>query len=64
MTVKANRISYKAFSIAKREGDKDFWTEIGAAFAHRDGAGYSIILNALPLDERIVLRLPKAEREA
>ena len=59
MTIEATRISYKAYSVAKREGDKDFWTDIGAAFAHRDGDGYSIVLNALPMDGRIVLRPAK-----
>lgn len=56
MNSEAARTSYKAYSVTKREGDRDFWTDIGAAFAHRNGDGYSIVLNALPVDGRIVLR--------
>jgi hypothetical protein len=32
---------------------------IGAAFPHEDGKGYNIILQALPIDGRVVLRAPK-----
>ena len=28
----------------KDENDKGFWTEIGAAWPHRDGKGYSVRL--------------------
>ena len=35
---------------------KGRWTEIGAAWLHKDGKGFSIKLQALPVDGRIVLR--------
>ena len=35
---------------------KGHWLEIGAAWPHKDGKGYSINLRALPVDGRIVLR--------
>lgn len=44
---------------AKAEGQKAFWTRIGAFFAHDDGEGGTLVLEALPLDGRIVLRAPK-----
>jgi hypothetical protein len=32
------------------------WLEIGAAWAHKDGKGFDILLQSIPLDGRIVLR--------
>ena len=51
--------NYTAYTVHKREGKDDFWIAIGAAFMHQDGDGYNIVLQALPLDGKIVLRLPK-----
>jgi hypothetical protein len=54
--------SYTAYTVHKRgEGQDDFWIAIGAAFMHQDGDGYNIVLQALPLDGKIVLRPPKAD---
>jgi hypothetical protein len=47
--------------VVKREGQDDFWLPIGAAFPHQDGDGYNIVLQALPIDGRVVLRIPKNE---
>lgn len=55
--------TYRAFTVIKRgEGKDDFWLAIGAAFQHEDGDGYNIVLQALPIDGKIVLRLPKDEQ--
>jgi hypothetical protein len=54
-------LAYKAYSVSKREGQDDWWTECGGVFAHADGQGFTVLLQCLPLDGRIVLRLPKAE---
>jgi len=51
--------NYTAYTVIKREGQDDFWIAIGAAFKHQDGDGYNVVLQALPLDGRVVLRLPK-----
>ena len=55
--------SYTAYTVTKREGKDDFWTPIGAAFLHQDGDGFNIVLQALPIDGKIVLRLPKAQTD-
>jgi hypothetical protein len=52
---------YRAYTVVKREGQDDFWLPIGAAFPHQDGDGYNIVLQALPIDGRVVLRVPKDE---
>ena len=41
---------------------KGYWTEVGAAWPHKDGKGYNIVLRAHPVDGRVVLREP-FERE-
>lgn len=43
----------------KQEGQKAFWTRIGAYFPHDDNEGGTLVLEALPLDGRVVLRAPK-----
>ena len=53
--------AYRAFTIVKREGTDDFWLPIGAAFARQDGEGFNLVLQALPIDGRVVLRTPKDE---
>jgi hypothetical protein len=59
----------RAFTVIKREGQDDFWLPIGAAFAHQNGEGFNVILQALPIPNgdgqcKIVLRPPKADEDA
>lgn len=42
------------------DGDNASWTKIGAAFMHKHSRGYNIVLDALPITDRLVLREPKA----
>ncbi|HTV27698.1 MAG TPA: hypothetical protein VMF32_07935 [Xanthobacteraceae bacterium] len=56
------QLSYRAYTVIKREGQDDFWLAIGAAFQHQDGDGYNVVLQALPIDGKIVLRLPKDDQ--
>lgn len=57
----SQQIAYRAFTVVKREGADDFWLPIGAAFPHQDGEGFNLVLQALPIDGRVVLRTPKDE---
>jgi hypothetical protein len=41
---------------ASSEGAKPHFNRIGSAFAHRDGEGFSVVLDAIPVDGRVVLR--------
>jgi len=54
--------AYRAFTVVKREGQDDFWLAIGAAFMHQDGDGYNVVLQALPIDGKVVLRVPKDDK--
>ena len=59
----AQQPSYQAYTVVKREGQDDFWLNIGAAFMHQDGDGYNVVLQALPINGKIVLRPPKPQSE-
>jgi hypothetical protein len=54
-----------AYSVVKRTPDQPIndaqWTEIGAAWSHRDGRGMTLRLTALPLAGQIYLRMPDPE---
>lgn len=52
----ATKPAFNAFSVEEREGQDPFWLKIGAAFEHKDGKGYNLVLQALPIDGRVVLR--------
>lgn len=55
-TTKGTAPTHIAYQI--REGGKQgYWTRIGAAWAHKDGKGFSIQLDCIPLDGRISLRI-------
>lgn len=51
-----------AYSVRKREGASDVWTRIGAVFPHAQGEGMNIMLDALPLDRKIVV-MPAKEKD-
>lgn len=59
MTTKPTYIAYTVKE--RRKGQKPIWTRVGAAWPHKSGTGYSIELEALPVDGRLVLIEPKAE---
>src|ERR1044071_6494256 len=48
--------AYRAYTVIKREGEDDYWLNLGVAFPHEDGEGFNLLLQALPLDGKIVLR--------
>lgn len=39
------------------------WTRIGVAFKHKDGKGYSLLLQALPIDGKVELRIHEAKEK-
>lgn len=57
MAKKNTQPTHKVYTVEDREGEKEpFWTRIGSAFPHKDGNGFNIVLSALPLNGRLVLR--------
>lgn len=55
-----NMPSHKVFAV-DGEGDEAFWTRVGSAWQNKDGKGYNIVLQALPVNGRLVLREPNDE---
>jgi hypothetical protein len=43
-------------------GQKGFWTRIGAAWQHKDGKGFNVQLDAVPLDGKIALRVATEQK--
>ena len=52
-----------AYQVRDRENAKGFWTRIGAGWAHADGKGVNLQLDAVPLDGRITLRTASEKAE-
>ena len=48
--------THRAYSVIRREGQDDYWLNIGLVFPHKDGNGFNLILQAFPLDGKIVCR--------
>jgi hypothetical protein len=56
-----NRPSHRVYAVTKN-GERNFWQPIGAAWPHGDGEGFNLKLDYLPLNgAEIVIRKPKAE---
>ncbi len=53
---------YRVYTVIKRGRNDPFWLNIGVAFYHRDGKGLNVILQAMPLDDRLVLRVYDEEQ--
>jgi hypothetical protein len=51
--------THKVFVVEERGEGNDtdaFWTRVGSAWAHKDGKGFNVVLSALPVNGRLVLR--------
>ena len=48
------------------DGQNAIWTPLGAAWTHKDGKGFNIACDAVPLQGRIVMRVfePREQRQA
>ena len=54
MTTESTR--YRVYTIVERQEESPFWLNVGMAYPHRDGQGFNIQLQALPLRGRLTLR--------
>jgi len=48
--------SHIAYQVRETEEGGAYFNRVGAAFAHKDGDGYSVILDSMPVDGRVTLR--------
>jgi hypothetical protein len=49
--------THTAYQVREGKNDKNFWTRIGAAWQHKDGKGFSLQLDCVPLDGRVQVRI-------
>lgn len=63
MTTNTSRKPTHAVFHVRGEGERAFWTKIGAAWLHEDKEGLNVSLDYVPLNDagRLVIRVNKAE---
>jgi hypothetical protein len=55
--------THRVYSVSKNGDEKAAWTEIGAAWPHKDGKGFNLTFNARPLEgAQVVLRVATARK--
>lgn len=50
-----------AYTVKRKADGGSAWVRIGAAYPHDQGAGLTVVLEAMPLDKRIVLLEPRED---
>ncbi len=55
--------THSVYHVRDRNGQKGFWTRIGAAWAHTDGKGFNVQVDCVPLDGRITIRIASENKE-
>jgi hypothetical protein len=48
---KTKRPTHRVYAVRKIGPERSYWAEIGAAWANKDGQGFSLKLNLLPVGE-------------
>ena len=56
--------SHIAYSVRESKEGQAYFNRVGSAFAHKDGQGFNIELDATPVNGRITLRTPKDRLDA
>jgi hypothetical protein len=51
--------SYQIFQVLDRKDAPSVFLPIGAMFEHKDGQGFNLDLNAVPVKGRVVARIPR-----
>ena len=59
----SNAPSHVAYQVRDRKGAKSIFTRIGAAWPHKDGNGFNIQLDAVPLDGKVTLRVATEKKD-
>ena len=62
-TASSKTPSHIAYQVRDREGGKGFFTRIGAAWPHKEGNGFNIQLEVVPLNGRIVLLVESEKKD-
>ena len=64
-TTNGSKPTHIVYHVQDREDDKPLWTPIGAAWPNRDGKGFNIQIDALPVpfNGRLTVRERKNKEE-
>ena len=55
---KSSKPTHAAYVVKESSnGSKSYWNRIGSAWKHKDGDGFNIQLETVPLDGRVTLRI-------
>ena len=60
----SNQPTHRAFTVIQRDGQDDFWLNLGLVFSHKDGKGFNLQLTAFPVSGKLVMRLHEPKPEA
>jgi hypothetical protein len=64
IVTESKRPTHRVYAVRKIGGDSSHWAEIGAAWANKDGKGFNLKLNLMPVgDADIVIREIDAKPE-
>lgn len=58
---KGKRPDMIAYNVQGQDG-QSYWNKVGAAWKHKDGAGYDIALDSMPVGGRVTLRKLREDR--
>lgn len=50
--------SFIAYHVRENGEGKSYFNRVGSAFAHKDGKGFNLQLDSVPVDGRVTLRSP------
>ena len=63
MANKPTHIAYAVRNFEKGGKADSSWSQIGSAWLHKDGGGYDLVLDAVPVNGRVVLRINKPKKK-
>lgn len=55
--------SHIAYQVRETDEGKSYFNRVGSAFEHRDGQGFNIVMDSVPVDGRLTLRTPQQRLE-
>ena len=61
MSDNSKKPSHLVYTVRETDKDNRFWSRIGSAFPHKDGKGFSVLLEALPVDGKLTIRAAEAK---
>ncbi|CAA0099552.1 Uncharacterised protein [Halioglobus japonicus] len=61
-TAQGRKPDFIAYNVTEGKGGKGYFHKVGAAWQHKDGQGYDLQLDSMPVGGRVTLREQREER--